>query len=59
MSLGSRWTSAEVSLAFHSRPPGAGHASHMLDRSGHFPVEEPGFSQMLDVISRTRDAAAN
>lgn len=50
-----RWTPADVSLTFHSRLTGYGHASHMLDGSGHFPVEEPGFSQMLEVLARTAD----
>lgn len=57
-----RWTPAEVSLTFHTRLPdqpgpatstlpGPRHSVHMLEGCGHFPVEEPGFSQMLEVLA--------
>lgn len=63
-----RWTPAEVSLAFHARLPdqpgpatssavgpfpGTRHSVHMLEGCGHFPVEEPGFSRMLEVLAVT------
>lgn len=51
-----RWTSAEVSLAFHSRLPGNDHTAHLLEGCGHFPVEEPGFSRMLEVLADTAEA---
>ena len=50
-----RWTPAEVSLAFHSRLPGDAHAAHLLEGSGHFPVEEPGFSRLLEVLAETAE----
>lgn len=49
-----RWTPAEVSLAFHDRlatRPGHPHAAHLLEGCGHFPVEEPGFTRLLDAVS--------
>lgn len=51
-----RWTPVEASLPFYDRIGGPKRLV-MLEDCGHFPLEEPGLSTLLDVIRSTLDTA--
>ncbi|WP_067856898.1 alpha/beta hydrolase [Nocardia shimofusensis] len=44
-----RWTPPELSLRFLARIA-APHEAIMLENCGHFPIEEPGLTRMLDTL---------
>lgn len=46
-----RWTPLELSLPFFSRIAGDKELV-VLDGCGHFPIEQPGFTQMIDAVRR-------
>lgn len=49
-----QWTPLEISQPFFDRIA-AEKALVTLERCGHFPIEEPGFTQMLEAIQRVVD----
>lgn len=52
-----RWTPAELSIRFLDRIPG-GTDLVLLDGCGHFPIEEPGLTQLVDTMGAVRAQAA-
>ena len=53
-----RWTPLETSTVFLDRIARVPVTKVLLDRAGHYPIEEPGLSQMHEAIARFCDGAA-
>lgn len=51
------WTPLELSLRFLHRLPSRQQHVVLLERAGHFPVEQPGLDQLADVLSDRLTAA--
>lgn len=52
-----QWTPAELSIQFLERIP-ANTELVLLERCGHFPVEEPGLTQLVETMRSVRAQAA-
>ena len=52
-----QWTPAELSIQFLERITGEAELV-LLDRCGHFPVEEPGLTQLVETMNSVRAQAA-
>ncbi|WP_405183241.1 alpha/beta hydrolase [Nocardia sp. NBC_01377] len=53
-----RWTPPELSIRFPDRV-GAPTRVVLLEGCGHFPIEEPGVTRMVEVLREVVDSAAN
>ncbi|MGE2723514.1 alpha/beta hydrolase [Mycolicibacterium pulveris] len=49
-----RWTPPELSINFMNRIAGPTHLV-LLDNCGHYPIEEPGLTQLTDALRAVRD----